>query len=257
MRRRLGGWVALLALVLGLFRCFTGPAPKLPKANPRSVARWAETAEDSKFYSGYEKHPWVLVCTAKENNNTANLQLAKALDAQLHKHGRAAIDCIGPQAVARGLRTVRKVQEWVQPLLEPLNADLAFYPELLCKEDEENIKFSTRIHLRPIHVSNEATPETAFKAPADDNKISALATAVKEQVLKTKKVRVLGIGAACVNRIIKGQMRANSFLQDSTEGEVKHLWGFSSVAEDEAIEKVSESGPLRSVAFDFVQGPEP
>ena len=51
--------------------------------------------------------------------------------------------------------------------------------------------------------------------------------------------------------------QANSFLQDSTAGEVKHLWGFSSVIEDEAVEKVSESGErFSSMAFDFVQGPE-
>lgn len=72
MRHRLGGWVALLTLVLGLFGCFIGPAPKLPKRNPRSVARWAETAEnDGRFYSSYENHPWVLNCSSSLGCNAA------------------------------------------------------------------------------------------------------------------------------------------------------------------------------------------
>ena len=72
MRHRLGGWVALLTLVLGLFGCFIGPAPALPKRNPLSVARWAETAEnDGRFYSSYENHPWVLNCTSSLGRNAA------------------------------------------------------------------------------------------------------------------------------------------------------------------------------------------
>eukprot|EP00434_Breviolum_minutum_P009837 symbB.v1.2.008664.t1/scaffold537.1/size221706/8 len=254
MRHRLGGWVALLlTLVLGLFGCFIGPAPALPKRNPLSVARWAETAEnDGKSYSSYENHPWVLKCTSKDDSSS--LQFAKKLDAQLRHYGRAALDCQGAAAVSKGIRTARQVHDWIRPLLEQLNASLAFYPELLRKEDGP-ARVSTRIHVRPIHVSNDATAETVLTAPAADDKISGLAVAVKDQFLKNQKARVLGAGAERVNRIIKGQIRANSYLQNSMDGEVKHIWGVGSLFTSEGSKP--ELGPMTSLAVDFVQGPKP
>ncbi|CAL1172628.1 unnamed protein product [Cladocopium goreaui] len=167
--------------------------------------------------------------------------------AKLGEHGKVAMDCIGAAAVQHGLRVARITQERHRNLLAPLKASLAFCPELLrLDSDRKNPVHITRLHMRPIDISSKTTEMEEMFAPADNSRISLLATAVKAKLETAGATRVVGTGTSSSLRMVKAQLRANDFLRE--EEETSLLWGLCSICE-------VEGKNLTSLAIDFLKGP--
>eukprot|EP00438_Fugacium_kawagutii_P032810 Skav214743 [mRNA] locus=scaffold983:75259:75858:- [translate_table: standard] len=175
--------------------------------------------------------------------------------------GQMYIDSIGAEGNQQSLRTVRKVEGNMRKILKNFDASIGFYPEQIKNSTDSTF---TRIHVRPVVSKVKPVDgQDVLLAPSTDEKISRLSTALKSRVLDDGLSQVEGCGAASLNRIIKGLIRANSFIEkESKEQNMERVYLWQKMervylwAVPGEVQRESDSEkPSVPMHFDVIKGP--
>lgn len=190
--------------------------------------------------------------------DTAITRAARAANIRLFKFGKVYIDAMGQEPVRQAFRTLKKMNSYVAKLVTPFHGAIGFYPEQLVNETSKGEMTIMRIHARPLNATAvvPVDAEGILFAPASDERITSLSTALKARVAEENFARMAGLGPPSINRMMKALVRANVFLARESEesgSERTYMWAIP--AEMQLENKKADRDDLTSLCFDVVKGP--
>ena len=165
---------------------------------------------------------------------------------------------MGQEPIRQAFRTLKKMNSYTAKLLHPFKGAIGFYPEQVVNQTVKGEITIMRIHARPMNATAivPVDKDKILFAPASDERITALSTALKARVAEENFVRMAGLGPPSINRMMKALVRANGFLERESEengSERSYMWAVP--AEMQLENKVAGRDDLTSLCFDVVKGP--